>query len=103
MKFVSEITKFGLRPGIICNTFARNCVHFSIDTYDPVQYAEAAKRLAEGDLSLPARIGYPPRGDCELILNYDAVYESDHASESLRCYSQSFPHYTMAVHRSGYR
>ena len=77
MKFVSDITKHGLKPGIICNTSARNCVHFSVDTYDPVQYAEAAKRLAEGDLSLPARIGYPPRGDCELILNYDAVYESE--------------------------
>ena len=77
MKFVSDITKFGLKPGIICNTSARNCVHFSMDTYDPVQYAAAAKRLEEGDLSLPARICYPPRADydCELILNYDAVFD----------------------------
>ena len=78
MKFVSDITKFGLKPGVVCKTSARNCVHFSIDTYDPIQYREAAKRLAEGDLTLPVRIGYPTRADydCDLILNFDAVYES---------------------------
>ncbi len=76
MKFVSEITKHGLKPGIICNTSVRNCVHFSLEIYDAAEYSAAAKRLAEGDLSLPARIGYPPRGDAELILNYDAVFDS---------------------------
>ena len=51
---------------------------FSVDAYDPVQYRDAARQLAEGDLTLPARIGYPPRADydCELILNFDAVYDS---------------------------
>ena len=68
MKFVSDITKFGLKLGVICKTSARNCVHFSIDTYDTIQYREAAKRLAEGDLTLPVRIGYPLRDDCDCEL-----------------------------------
>ena len=65
-------------PGIACGTSSRNCVRFSIDAFDPIQYREAAAQLAKGDLTLPARIGYPPRADydCELILNFDAVYDS---------------------------
>ena len=47
-----------------------------MEDYNAVEYSAAAKRLAEGDLSLPARIGYPPRGDAELILNYDRVFDS---------------------------
>ncbi len=76
MKFVSEITKHGLKPGTICHKSARNCVHFCLEDYDAAEYSAAAKRLAEGDLSLPARIGYPPRGDAELILNCDRVFDS---------------------------
>ena len=99
------ITKFGLKPGVVCKTPARNCVHFSVDAYDPIQYREAAKRLAEGDLTLPVRIGYPPRADydCELILNFDAVYESGAEliqERSLRCHIQDLFRSTMAMHRS---
>ena len=56
----------------------RGIVRLSVDTYDPIQYREAAKGLAEGDLTLPVRVGYPPRADydCELILKFDAAYES---------------------------
>ena len=75
---VPDITKFGLIPGIVCGKPSRSCVRFSIDAFNPTQYHEAAEPLAKGDLQLPARIGYPPRADydCELILNFDAVYDS---------------------------
>ena len=37
------------------------------------------KQLAEGDLSLPAIAGYPPKAewDAELVVNYDAVYDTN--------------------------
>ena len=73
-----NITQEGLKPGIICGKSSKSCVHFSIDVYDPTLYKEAQEQLAKGDLQLPARVGYPPRSDydCELILNFDAVFDS---------------------------
>ena len=40
---------------------------------------KAVKQLAEGDLLLPAIVGYPPKAewDAELVVNYDAVYDTN--------------------------
>ena len=63
MKYVSEITRFGIQAGVNCGKSAGNCVHFSLDTYDADAYKLAAKQLAEGDLLLPAIVGYPPKAE----------------------------------------
>ena len=61
MKNISNITKFGIMAGVSCGKSAGNCVHFSVDIYDTDFYRDSAKLLAEGDLQLPAVVGYPPK------------------------------------------
>ena len=65
------IAKEGLKPGKLCGMSSKNCVHFSVDIFNPTLYQEAQERLAKGDLELPARVGYPPRYDynAEFISN----------------------------------
>ena len=78
-KYVSNITQFGIQAGINCGKSAGNCVHFSVDTFDEDAYKKAAKQLAEGDLLLPAVVGYPPKAewDAEIVVNYSAVYDTN--------------------------
>ena len=79
MKNISSITKFGVMAGVNCGKSAGNCVHFSVDNYDADFYRDSTKLLAEGDLQLPAVVGYPPKPewDAELVCNYDLVYDTD--------------------------
>ena len=63
MKSVSEITRFGIQAGINCGKSAGNCVHFSVDNFDADACKNAVKQLAEGDLLLPAIVGYPPKAE----------------------------------------
>ena len=75
----SSIAKYGIMAGVNCGKSAGNCVHFSVASYDPDLYRDSAKLLAQGDLQLPAVVGYPPKPewDAEVICNYDLVYDTD--------------------------
>ena len=79
MKELPSITKRGIRAGINCGKSAGNCVHLSADQYDAEHYKHCEKQLAQGDLTLPAAVGFPPEAEqsAEVIVNFDRLYGTD--------------------------
>ena len=79
MKELPSITKWGIRAGINCGKSAGNCVHLSADHYDAEHYMYCAKQLAQGDLTLPTVVGFPPKPEqnAEVIVNFDRLYATN--------------------------
>ena len=60
VKYLSSITRWGIKAGINCGKSSGNCVHLSAAEYDATQYRTCVQRLAQGDLELPHAVGFPP-------------------------------------------
>ena len=77
VKYLSSITRWGIKAGINCGKSSGNCVHLSAAEYDATQYRTCVQRLAQGDLELPHAVGFPPKpeNNAKVVVNYAKLYD----------------------------